>query len=83
MTAFSSWQRLNPKTKLGRPPPDGKPGFNPDLMLLDLEKLRSSAKFKAYLDERKLNSLVSILFNSNLAETFSDKFLSVHKKASS
>jgi len=40
MQAFAGWQRLNPKTKLGRPPPDGKPGFNPDLMLLDLDKLR-------------------------------------------
>jgi hypothetical protein len=29
-------------------------------MLLDLDKLRSSAKFKTYFDERKLNALVSI-----------------------
>jgi hypothetical protein len=37
---------------------DGKPGFNPDLMLLDLDKLRSSAKYKTYFDERKVNALV-------------------------
>ena len=66
MQAFSGWQRLNPKTKLGRPPPDGKPGFNPDLMLLDLDKLRSSAKFKTYFDERKLNALVkNYVFHSS------------------
>lgn len=58
MLAFSGWQRLNPKTKLGRPPPNGKPGYNPDLMLLDLEKLRSSTKYKSYFDERKLNALM-------------------------
>lgn len=33
MRAFASWQRLYPATKLGRPPPDGKPGFNPDLVM--------------------------------------------------
>ena len=46
MRAFGGWQRVNPSTKLGRPPPDGKPGYNPDLILMDLEKLRASATYK-------------------------------------
>lgn len=58
MEAFSSWQELNPNTKLGRPPPNGKPGYNPDLILLDMQKLRSSTKFKSYLDEKKLNEIM-------------------------
>ena len=32
MRAFASWQRVNPSTRLGKPPPHGKPGFNPDLV---------------------------------------------------
>ena len=66
MRAFGGWQRINPSTKLGRPPPEGKPGFNPDLMLLDLEKLRSSAAFKSYFNERKLNKLIkNYLYHSS------------------
>ncbi len=69
MRAFAGWQKLNPSTKLGRPPPDGKPGFNPDLMLMDLEKLRASASYKLYFNEHRLNKLVkNYLFRTN-AET--------------
>ena len=58
MRAFGSWQRVNPSTRLGRPPPDGRPGFNPDLILMDLEKLRASASYKTYFNERRLNKLM-------------------------
>ena len=58
MRAFSGWQRINPSTKLGRPPPDGKPGFNPNLMLMDLDKLRASASYRGYFNERRLNMLI-------------------------
>jgi hypothetical protein len=35
-------------------------------MLLDLDKLRSSAKFKTYFDERKVNTLVkNYVFHSS------------------
>lgn len=56
--AFKDWQELNPTTKLGKPPPDGNPGYNPDLILLDLEKLRNSSKYSSYFDEQRLNVLV-------------------------
>ena len=66
MRAFGGWQRINPSTKLGRPPPDGKPGYNPDLILMDLEKLRSSASFKSYFNERRLNKLIkNYLYHSS------------------
>jgi len=55
---FAGWQSVNPKTKLGRPPPDGKPGYNADLILMNLAKLRNSSKYKSYLSEKKLNSLI-------------------------
>ncbi len=65
MQAFSAWQRLNPSTKLGRPPPNGKPGFNPNLILLDLDKLRASATYRSYFNEGKLNKVVkTYMFHS-------------------
>ena len=58
MQAFSSWQRMNPSTKIGRPPPNGKPGYNPDLIVMDLDKLRASASYKKFFNEAKLNQVV-------------------------
>ena len=66
MQAFSAWQKMNPSTKIGRPPPNGKPGFNPDLMLMDLDKLRASASYRSFFNEVKLNKLVkNYLFHSS------------------
>ena len=55
---FAGWQSRNPSTKLGRPPPEGRPGYNADLILMDLAKLRRSAKYRSYFSEAKLNSLI-------------------------
>ena len=41
MRAFGSYHIKSPSTKLGRPPSKGNPGFNPDLMVMDLVKLRA------------------------------------------
>ena len=38
--------------------PDGKPGFNADLILFDLTKLRASAAYKQFFSERHLNKLI-------------------------
>lgn len=46
MQAFAAWQKMNPSTKIGRPPPNGKPGFNPDLMVMDLDKLRANKAYR-------------------------------------
>ena len=46
MQAFAAWQKMNPSTKIGRPPPNGKPGYNPDLMVMDLDKLRANKSYR-------------------------------------
>ena len=58
MRAFAGWQRVNPSTRLGKPPPEGRPGFNPDLMVMDLEKLRKSDRYFSYFSERRVKSLI-------------------------
>lgn len=69
MQAFAGWQQMNPSTKIGRPPPDGKPGFNVDLIVMDLDKLRASNSYKAYFNEVKLNSLVKNYLYRSSSET--------------
>ena len=65
MVAFSQWQKMNPSTKIGRPPPNGKPGFNSDLIVMDLDKLRASASYRTFFNEAKLNQLVkNYMFHS-------------------
>ena len=58
MRAFAGWQRVNPTTRHGKPPPDGRPGFNPDLMVLDLDRLRGSDHYFSYFSERRVKSLL-------------------------
>ena len=66
MRAFAGWQRINPSTRLGKAPPEGKPGFNPDLILMDLDKLRASAAYRTYFSEIRLHKLVKqYLFHSS------------------
>ena len=69
MQSFSSWQKLNPSTKIGRPPPNGKPGFNPDLILMDLDKLRASASYKSYFREAKLNKMIKTYMYHSSSDT--------------
>ncbi|KAK7496772.1 hypothetical protein BaRGS_00011981 [Batillaria attramentaria] len=46
------WKYRNehPGTRLGGPKPDGLPGFNSGVLLLDLEKMRASALYNSLLD---------------------------------
>ena len=69
MRAFAGWQRVHQATKLGRPPPDGKPGYNPDLIVMDLEKLRASVSYKSYFNEVRLNKLVRQYLYHSVGET--------------
>ncbi len=69
MRAFAGWQKVNPSTKLGRPPGEGKPGFNADLIAMDLEKLRASAAYRAYLNDAAINRLLKqYLYHSATTE---------------
>ena len=51
LRAFGSYHLKNPSTKLGRPPGKGSPGFNPDLMVMDLVKLRKDSSYKSMIHE--------------------------------
>lgn len=58
LRAFGSYHLKNPTTKLGRPPGKGSPGFNPDLMVMDLVKLRKDSSYKAMIHELKISVLL-------------------------
>ena len=47
---------------------DGKPGYNTDLILMDLEKLRASATYKSYFSEIRLNKLIKNYFYHSMDE---------------
>ena len=38
---------MQPVKKHSTPPPRGHPGYNPDLMVMDLAKLRGDKEYKA------------------------------------
>ena len=58
LRAFGSYHVKSPTTKLGRPPGKGSPGFNPDLMVMDLVKLRRDTTFKSMIHELKISVLL-------------------------
>jgi len=58
MRAFGSYHIKSPSTKLGRPPSKGNPGFNPDLMVMDLVKLRADTSYKSMIHELKISLLL-------------------------
>ena len=58
LRAFGSYHLKNPSTKLGRPPGKGSPGFNPDLMVMDLVKLRKDSSYKSMIHELKISVLL-------------------------
>ena len=55
LRAFGSHHVKSPGSKLGRPPSQGNPGYNPDLMVMDLLKLRLNTSYKALIHELKVN----------------------------
>ena len=55
LRSFGSHHVKSPGSKLGRPPSQGNPGFNPDLMVMDLVKLRLDTSYKALIHELKVD----------------------------
>jgi len=55
MRAFGTYHMKSPSTKLGRPPTRGKPGYNPDLLVMDLHKLRADKNYKSMIHELKIS----------------------------
>ncbi|XP_072245479.1 xyloside xylosyltransferase 1 [Leuresthes tenuis] len=46
---FWQYRKENPQTRVGEPSPDGLPGFNSGVMLLDLSAMRASALYNQLL----------------------------------
>lgn len=54
---FWQYRKENPQTKVGDPPPDGLPGFNSGVMLLDLGAMRSSTLYNQLLEPSNVAKL--------------------------
>lgn len=51
------YRKENPATHIGGPPPDGFPGFNSGVMLLDLDRLRESTLYNSLLQPDVIKNL--------------------------
>ncbi|XP_055796628.1 xyloside xylosyltransferase 1-like [Salvelinus fontinalis] len=54
---FWQYRKENPQSRVGEPPPDGLPGFNSGVMLLDLGAMRTSALYNQLLEPRNVAQL--------------------------
>ncbi|XP_026179094.1 xyloside xylosyltransferase 1 [Mastacembelus armatus] len=54
---FWQYRKENPQTRVGEPPPDGLPGFNSGVMLLDLKAMRASALYNQLLEPSNVAKL--------------------------
>ncbi|XP_075363295.1 xyloside xylosyltransferase 1 [Mycteria americana] len=54
---FWQYRRENPQTKVGDPPPDGLPGFNSGVLLLNLEAMRQSKLYNELLEPAMVQKL--------------------------
>lgn len=54
---FWQYRKENPKTRVGEPPPDGLPGFNSGVMLLDLAAMRASELYNQLLEPSNVAKL--------------------------
>ncbi|XP_030886532.1 xyloside xylosyltransferase 1 [Leptonychotes weddellii] len=54
---FWQFRHENPKTRVGGPPPEGLPGFNSGVMLLNLEAMRQSALYGRLLEPAQVQQL--------------------------
>ncbi|XP_057357347.1 xyloside xylosyltransferase 1 isoform X1 [Manis pentadactyla] len=54
---FWQFRHENPKTRVGGPPPEGLPGFNSGVMLLNLEAMRQSPLYSRLLEPAQVERL--------------------------
>ncbi|ERE74527.1 Glycosyl transferase, family 8 containing protein [Cricetulus griseus] len=54
---FWQFRHENPKTRVGDPPPEGLPGFNSGVMLLNLEAMRQSPLYSHLLEPARVQQL--------------------------
>ncbi|RLV99154.1 hypothetical protein DV515_00010118 [Chloebia gouldiae] len=57
MHTFWQYRRENPQTKVGEPPPDGLPGFNSGVLLLNLDAMRQSKLYNQLLEPTMVQKL--------------------------
>ncbi|XP_077391155.1 xyloside xylosyltransferase 1 isoform X1 [Festucalex cinctus] len=66
---FSQYRKENPKSRVGDPPPDGLPGVNSGVLLLDLATIRASTLYNQLLDPRNVTKLAEkYRFKSHLGD---------------
>ena len=77
-SAFRVHRHLQPGSHLGLSPPLGWPGFNTDLMLLDLAKMRQSAQLTRFADlENQLHLVKKYDFNGRNLLPVLDEWLTL------
>ncbi|KAJ6633230.1 hypothetical protein lerEdw1_014536 [Lerista edwardsae] len=54
---FWQYRQEHPGTRVGEPPPEGLPGFNSGVLLLDLEAMRRSALYNRLLEPEAVQGL--------------------------
>lgn len=57
---FWQYRKENPKTRVGEPPPEGLPGFNSGVMLLNLAEMRTSALYNQLLEPSNVAKLADL-----------------------
>ncbi len=66
---FRQYRQENPGTRVGEPPPDGLPGFNSGVLLLDLDRMRNSELYNSMLSRDKVSRLAEEFhFKGNLGD---------------
>jgi hypothetical protein len=53
------YRNAHPDTKIGAPPPNGNPGFNSGVLLMDLDRMRNSTLYNEYLSDRNRLKVLS------------------------
>ncbi|XP_063965400.1 xyloside xylosyltransferase 1-like [Lytechinus pictus] len=67
--AFSAYRARYPNTRVGSPAPNGLPGFNSGVVLLDLDRMRSSQLYNHYLNPLVAEFISNkYLFKGNLGD---------------
>ena len=56
---FWEYRNSHPGTRVGDPPPHGLPGFNSGVLLLDLEKMRSSTLYNSLITVESIEKLTA------------------------
>lgn len=56
---FWEYRNNNPGTRVGDPPPNGLPGFNSGVLLLNLDKMRQSELYNSLINSASIEKLTS------------------------